>query len=46
MINKIKSSEKKLLIEGHKEMAEESLKICKEWEHLDFELDWEWNNMD
>ena len=31
-----------LLIEGYKVMAEENLRICKEWEHIDLELDWEW----
>jgi hypothetical protein len=31
-----------LLIEGCKAMAEESLKITKEWESTDAELDWEW----
>ena len=34
--------DKKLLIEGCKEMAEESLRITKEWESVDSELDWEW----
>ena len=33
---------KKLLIEGCKEMAEDSLRITKEWESTDSELDWEW----
>lgn len=32
-----------LLIEGYKEMAEDSLRICKEWEAVDSELDWEWD---
>jgi predicted CopG family antitoxin len=36
-----KRSQKELLIEGYKEMAEESLKITKEWEAVDAELDWE-----
>jgi len=31
-----------LLIEGYKEMAEESLKIVKEWETTDATLNWEW----
>lgn len=34
--------EKELLIEGYKEMAEESLRINKEWESIDSNLDWEW----
>lgn len=38
-----KRKQKELLIEGYKEMAEESLRICKEWEAVDTELDWEWN---
>ena len=33
---------RELLIEGCKEMAEENLKICKEWEAIDAEMDWEW----
>ena len=35
---------RELLIEGYKEMAEESLKITKEWESTDAEMDknWEW----
>ena len=36
-----KRSQEQLLIEGYKEMAEESLKITKEWEAVDSELDWE-----
>lgn len=32
-------ADEELLIEGCKEMAEESLKIVKEWEHLDKEVD-------
>ena len=39
---KNKRKQKELLIEGCKEMAEESLRICKEWEAVDSELDWEW----
>jgi len=33
---------KELLIEGYKEMAEENLKITKEFEAIEGELDWEW----
>jgi predicted CopG family antitoxin len=36
-----KRSNEELLIEGCKAMAEESLKITKEWESTDAELDWE-----
>jgi len=34
----------KLLIGGCKEMAEENLRICKEWEATDATLDWEWKD--
>lgn len=30
-----------LLIEGCKAMAEESLRICKEWENTDAKLNWD-----
>lgn len=39
---KCKREQKQLLIEGYKEMAEESLSITKEWETTDATLDWEW----
>ena len=39
-----KRKQEELLIEGYKEMAEDSLRICKEWEHADAELGWEWNH--
>ena len=35
--------QKELLIEGCKVMAEENLKIVKEWEVIDNDFDWEWN---
>ena len=38
---KQKRGQEQLLIEGYKEMAEESLKITKEWEATDATLDWE-----
>lgn len=38
---KCKREQQQLLIEGYKEMAEESLKITKEWENTDTTLDWE-----
>ena len=38
---KYKREREQLLIEGYKEMAEESLKITKEWESTDATLDWE-----
>ena len=37
-----KRQKKEFLIEGCKEMAEESLKTTKEWEATDKNLDWEW----
>jgi len=40
---KQKRKQEKLLIEGCKVMAEESMKINKEWEIADSELDWEWD---
>ena len=39
---KNKREQKKLLIEGYKEMAEESLKINKEFEAIEEDFDWEW----
>ena len=43
-VEKNRRENEDLLIEGCKEMAEESLKICNEWEHLDNEVDssWKW----
>ena len=38
-----KRKQKELLIEGCKEMAQDMLKITKEWETTDSQLDWEWN---
>ena len=38
---KQKREQEQLLIEGYKEMAEESLRITKEWETTDATLDWE-----
>lgn len=35
--------QKNLLIEGYQEMAEESLKITKEFEAVENLDDWEWN---
>lgn len=37
-----KRKQEDLLREGYKEMAEESLKICKEWEATDATLNVEW----
>ena len=43
-VEKNKRKKEELLIEECKEMAKESLKICKEWEPLDKEVDsnWKW----
>jgi uncharacterized protein YigA (DUF484 family) len=37
-----KRKQKQFLIEGYKEMAEESLKITKEFEIIEKDFDWEW----
>lgn len=37
-----KRQQEELLIEGYKEMAEESLKIAKEFEAIEEDFDWEW----
>jgi hypothetical protein len=42
MIEQNKRKQKQLLIEGCKEMAEDNLKMTKEWETTDSSLDWEW----
>ena len=41
-INERKREQEELLIEGYKEMAEESLKIAKEFEAIEDDSDWEW----
>ena len=42
---KYQREQKQLLIEGYKEMAEESLRIAKEWEATDATLDLECKNL-
>lgn len=42
-VDKLKNKQEELLIEGCKEMAEDMLKISKEWEFADSEVDWEWD---
>ena len=42
LVEQQKRRQKALLIEGYKEMAQESLKITKEFEPLEKELEWEW----
>ena len=41
-LEKQKRQQTELLIEGYKEMAEESLKITKEFEAIEEDFDWEW----
>ena len=38
-----KREQRELLIEGCKEMAKDNLRITKEFETSDSEIDWEWN---
>ena len=40
-VEKCKREQEDLLIEGYKEMAEESLKITKEFEAIQQDFDWE-----
>jgi len=42
IIEKQKREQEELMIEGCKEMAEESLKIAKEFEAIEDFRDWEW----
>ncbi len=42
LVEKHKREQEELLIEGYKEMAEESLKITKEFEAIEDLRDWEW----
>lgn len=39
-----KKDQEALLIEGCKEMTEDMIKINKEWEAVDSDIDWEWND--
>lgn len=41
-VEKQKREQEQLMIEECKEMAEESLRITKEWETTDATLDWKW----
>jgi len=41
---KCKREQEDLLIEGCKVMAEDMIKINKEWEGVDSDLDWEWSD--
>jgi len=42
LAEKCKRNQEQLLIEGYKEMAEESLKIAREFEAIEEDFDWEW----
>lgn len=42
-INTQKRRQKELLIEGCKEMAEDSLRICEEFKYADAEIECEWD---
>ncbi|MDA3836179.1 MAG: hypothetical protein PF542_01015 [Nanoarchaeota archaeon] len=41
-IEKKKMADEALLIEGYKEMAEFDLELCKEFEAIEEDFDWEW----
>mgnify|MGYP001574915264 CR=1 FL=1 len=41
-VERQKREQKALLIEGYKEMAEEGLRIQKEFDTIEEDLDWEW----
>ena len=43
VIEQQKRKQRELLIEGCKEMAKDMLRINKEWESVDADIDWEWN---
>ncbi len=42
----LNKEKEKLLIEGCREMAEENLKITKEFESIEDDFDWEWSDED
>jgi ATP-dependent protease HslVU (ClpYQ) ATPase subunit len=39
-----KRNQRELLIEGCKEMADDNIRMTKEFELADSEIDWEWND--
>ena len=43
LLQKQKRSREDLMIEGCKEMYQDMKRINKEWESVDSDLDWEWN---
>jgi predicted CopG family antitoxin len=42
LFERTRRKQKDLLIEGYKEMAEENLKITKEFDRIEEDFDWEW----
>ncbi len=42
LAEKNKKEQERLLIEGCKVMAEDMIRINKEWESVDADIDWEW----
>ena len=42
IVEEKKREQEELLIEGCKEMAEDMIRINKEWETIDSDIDWEW----
>ena len=43
LLEQKKREQEELMIEGCKEMAKDMLKINKEWEGVDSDIDWEWD---
>jgi len=43
IVEEQKRKQEELMIEGCNEMAEDMIKINKEWEAVDADPDWEWN---
>ena len=44
MAEQSKRKQEQLLIEGCKVMAKDMIEINKEWEAIDSDFDWEWND--
>jgi hypothetical protein len=43
LVESQKREREELMVEGCKEMAEDNLRIVREWEILDNDMDWEWD---
>ena len=43
-VEKCKREQEQLLIEGYKVMAKDMIEINKEWEVVDSDINWEWND--